>query len=484
MTIYNYLISLFSKEFLDSSKFIILSNPYREKSLDNFNKHYLYKQDNYYSDYSSTNGSSEVISSLNKNASPVISYKISSFNSIKTLNSVCNNFNGKNYRDKIYNNNNECSKVDFEYIEKLNNNNKFYTYKKDLLKYNVKKDLIIGIVTNPYPINSNLTNLSTIDKSYIEWLESVGFKCMPILFDYDYKKLDNLLSLVDGLLFQGGDRNLIHNGLFEAKCFYILDKCIDLKLPVWLTCQGFEILHWYFSKDINVLEEYSAWGVTLSNEIVTYNLKYPKLFSEYFNSNKNIKLLLQYYINEFNSEMHLNSKNNFLIEIYKQFNINKILSDKDIPSSIHYHNYGISLESYFKFKELRQNLKITSFSYDLNNKKFINTVESIDFSKHKFFGVQFHPECSLFDYDEDTISLSNINSIVLSQNILLAFKNEVYYYSLIKEEFDIEQLLNYFDNSDLSKYYITSKYKNYFKVENNFVFVLDSTRNPFSPDIS
>ena len=298
---------------------------------------------------------------------------------------------------------------------------------------------IIGIFCNVSPPDSETTITSMIYYYNVLWLESAGFKVLPIYFNYSKNKLDKLLPKLNGILYQGGDRVLKEKkGVFELNGFYIIDKAIDYKIPVFFICQGFQFLHFYFNKSLYIynknklLEDYSAWSITLPSQVVEKNIERSKLF-KYFSKDD-------------------------IVNLY---------SNKQTPSTVQYHHFGISEDAYKNVKSIRENLIITSYGYDKDNKKFVNTAESSDFTKNRFLAVQFHPEIAMFAKDKESIDLSNLEALEVSQKILLAFKHQVNeYIDKVKDPFiseSQEKEWGVFDSTELAlkegedKYYFNNQ---------------------------
>ena len=246
----------------------------------------------------------------------------------------------------------------------------------------------IGIVSNPTPENSDSTTESKIYLTYTLYAEVLGARVVPILYDYSEVKLVNLISKLDGIIFQGGNRDL-HKGKYESQSQLIIDIANKNKIPILFICQGFELLHYLLSNDIKILEPFDAWAISLPSEINEKEVINSKLF-KYFDAND-----------------------------FERF------KDTNLPATMYFHNLGISPEAYVKYSNVSDSLVITSFGNDKNNKKFVNTFESKDFSKNKYFGVQFHPEKIGYTKSETEFNLININTRIISNLIGVGFINEV-----------------------------------------------------------
>lgn len=293
---------------------------------------------------------------------------------------------------------------------------------------------IVGIYTEPYPEDSD-NNQSTIGYQYLAWLESYGFKVIPILYNYSKSQFDQLIPKLNGLLFMGGNRILkdISEGLFENNAKYVIELANNNKLPIWFTCQGFELLHYLIANDLKVLKPISnTWDVNLPDIFYNnVNYKSTKMF-KYFSSDD--------------------------AYIYQQ-----------LPSKLHYHNESVYVEAYSLWPKLNEELIITSYGVNNQGKMFVSSAESKDFNKNKYFAVQYHPEKVAFSKINNEIAHTNINTTIISKKIILGYVEEVFNNHLNKSSnnmTDEEQLKwNLLVSSEYKLNYDDSKY--YFILNND-----------------
>ena len=110
---------------------------------------------------------------------------------------------------------------------------------------------IIGVYGNSHPQNDyKYHNGSYIPGSYIYYLESFGAKLVAIHQWYSHSEIDNLLNQINGILFLGGDRDILINEYWEQTANYILKKSIELKIPLFGICQGFQIINITIIKEL------------------------------------------------------------------------------------------------------------------------------------------------------------------------------------------------------------------------------------------
>lgn len=263
----------------------------------------------------------------------------------------------------------------------------------DPYKNNNLNKPVIGIVTNPLPINGDdQTTKSTINYPYVNWIEDFGFNSLPLYWNYSDAELENIIPKLNGVLYQGGDRNFIKNGKLETQFAKIINLANKYKIPIWFTCQGLEFLHFMLAdSDIKILSKFDAREINLPISLNADTIKTSVMF-KYFQTEDFEKI-----------------------------------TDKNDPATIHYHNFGITPEDFYKNKKISSSLSITSVAKDNNGKVFVNSVESKDFNESKMFAVQFHPEKANYNVDEEyTKRNSNDNTIVISQKIAYGFAEEVF----------------------------------------------------------
>ena len=263
---------------------------------------------------------------------------------------------------------------------------------------------VIGIYGNSFPENNDtFINCTYYPISYVYWLESVGAEVMAIHYWYPLDVIDEILEKVNGVLFLGGGRDII-KGVWEMKAKYIMEKSLIYKLPIWATCQGFQLM-----------------GVLMSNNYTLLRFGFDDI-----NVLHGIKITEE-------------------AKSSKMFNL---FSEKDFEilqygnSTIYNHRLGFYPEEFYKEERLNDLFKVTSISEDKNGLKFINSYEGKNDSI-KFFATQFHPEKNpnkRFNYPVE----QNIDSLIVSQKLAMRFieearKNKNKFESLENDEGDRSQ---------------------------------------------
>ena len=233
---------------------------------------------------------------------------------------------------------------------------------------NFKHKSVVAIVAHPYPENSDDTEISYINYTYYCWLTELNTHIININI-YDSKK--NItkyikINKVSGILFTGGMRDL-RDGKFEQQSSFLIALAGQLQIPIWFTCQGFQLIHCLLAGDYKILNKCKAMQTILPNIFVDKKAK-TKMFSHFNDTDKE------------NSEK--------------------------FPAYVHFNNWGITIDTFMNYG-LNKYLKVTSFFNDKIGQQFIGTVESIDseeiHDKNKndntnstnltqIFACQFHPE--------------------------------------------------------------------------------------------
>ena len=96
---------------------------------------------------------------------------------------------------------------------------------------------------------------------------------------------------------------------------------------------------------------------------------------------------------------HGNRKIELIENITRKSSLFSLFKEKDFESmeknetTVFIHRFGITPEMFYNEKNLVDNLSLTSFGYDLDNVKFIDSIENDNLH---IYGTQFHPEKTPF----------------------------------------------------------------------------------------
>jgi len=182
-----------------------------------------------------------------------------------------------------------------------------------------------------------------MDWAYINWLESTWAIVLPIHIWYNQEELKEILDQINGVLLQGSSRLLNFSSKWEINERYIFNYTLENHLPIFGICFGFRILNLFLVKN---------------------------------NS---------YIIRMRNHGNHKVDKVELIENITKKSTLFSLFKGKDFESfekndtTIFIHRFGITPEMFYNKKYLVDNFILTSFSYDLDGVKFIDSIEMIIF---------------------------------------------------------------------------------------------------------
>lgn len=247
---------------------------------------------------------------------------------------------------------------------------------------------IIGILTNPVQDNTDDIMESFINQNNVKWLEAAGAEVVPIHPWLSDSELDLILSKVNGVFFQGGSTFLRLDSPFVISATKILKRVINEKdqknriLPLWGTCQGFELIHVIVSGSRTVLENYNSYNVISSLQIDSDANKTSKLFS--------------------------------------LFSDQDIINLKAEALTAEFHHWGVSLDDYKIFTDLEAFLEQNSFAFDSDGKVYVASAEA---KKYPIYMVQFHPEKTSYDRNSSDNVPQGIDAVRVSHNFANFFVN-------------------------------------------------------------
>jgi len=249
---------------------------------------------------------------------------------------------------------------------------------------------IIAIVSIPDPSDQIDIQRTNVMGHYIRWIESAGGLTMAIHPWTSDTELDEILTKVNGFLWQGGGKDLDLNGQFELFSAKILNKIIDLKdkknisIPLWVTCQGFELLNMIFAGTHDVLSKFDA-----------NNISSPLIFNQTVIENS---------------------------RMYSFFSKQDLQNLRTMNTTAHFHHWGTTPEQFEQYPLLKNFFRVTSFAqgFDKNN----TSIESYEAYDYDIYGVQYHPEKVSSDYKQDDDIPQSPEAIRVSSNLAVYFVNQ------------------------------------------------------------
>ena len=246
---------------------------------------------------------------------------------------------------------------------------------------------IVGILGVPSDSSSCATkkrddgaSKSCFGAFYVKWLEQSGARVVPIPHDADAELLHFYSSRINGYLFTGGDLGLALNSTYVKTAQQILSTSLVKDIPVWGTCQGFQLLHILVAQSEAVLSSgFDAEDISL-----------PLDFNP---SSRSSKMYSGLSDREFSNLHELNITMNF-------------------------HRDGVLPETYKANKKLSDFFTILSTNKDRKGREFISSVEA---KSHAVFGSQYHPERQAFEFNDYDSGLNHTLESVRANNALGQF---------------------------------------------------------------
>eukprot|EP00357_Protocruzia_adherens_P033137 CAMPEP_0115022570 /NCGR_PEP_ID=MMETSP0216-20121206/31650_1 /TAXON_ID=223996 /ORGANISM="Protocruzia adherens, Strain Boccale" /LENGTH=333 /DNA_ID=CAMNT_0002395321 /DNA_START=27 /DNA_END=1028 /DNA_ORIENTATION=- len=229
-----------------------------------------------------------------------------------------------------------------------------------------------------------------VASTHVKYIESAGGRVVPIYWNQPDEYYEHLMSSINGLYLPGGDTVLIDGdgslSPFMAITKKLLDMAVDMNnrgihFPVWGVCQGFE-------------------------QLMIYPMRTPSM--QTFNANNLAR------------HLHLVPRGYFskLMRGVDNSLVNKMAHVDVAP---HYHTNGTSVEVFYHTEELRNFYDLLSIESDRDGKFFTNVVEANDYP---IYGTQFHPEMTMFLWNETKNVPHNVYAVELAQYFVRFYVQE------------------------------------------------------------
>ncbi|XP_039138065.1 gamma-glutamyl hydrolase 2-like [Dioscorea cayenensis subsp. rotundata] len=221
---------------------------------------------------------------------------------------------------------------------------------------------VIGILSHPGDGASgrltNATNASNIPASYVKFVESVGARVIPIIYNEPEDIIIKKLNVVNGVFFTGG---WAKTGLYydvSKKIFEIVLAKNDAgdHFPLYGMALGFELLTMFISQDNDILEK-----IDIKNQAST----------------------LQFSTSDFNGTL------------FQSFPPDLLAKMSTECLAMHNSMYGISPTRLQADNALSSFFNILTTSADTNNVDFVSTAQAYNYP---IVGFQWIPSRNAFEW--------------------------------------------------------------------------------------
>ncbi|XP_055606188.1 gamma-glutamyl hydrolase-like [Uranotaenia lowii] len=220
----------------------------------------------------------------------------------------------------------------------------------------LNEEPIFGVLVLETDFSEQYT--SYLPASYVKFLEGAGARVVPIWINRTREYYRDILSQLDGVLLPGGAVSFeAPHGYAEAG-FHIYQLAKEFNrngeyFPIWGVCLGFELLAFLAAGRVNQLTDCNSIGQSMALQ-----------FKPDFRDSRLFAGLPQ--------------------------DMERILSTESVTAN--FHQYCITEQN---FTSLSKNWRIMSTNRDWNGLEFISSMEH---KSYPFYGVQFHPEKSIYEW--------------------------------------------------------------------------------------
>lgn len=249
---------------------------------------------------------------------------------------------------------------------------------------------------------------SYIAASYVKFVEGGGSRVVPIWIGKPREYYEDIMAKLNGILLPGGATWFNQSNGYADAGRHIYDIAIEMNergeyFPLWGTCLGFELLTYLSSNGIEHRIDCSS-----SNQAL------PLVFKSDFQTSRMFRKA--------------------------PARIIRILETEAVTPN--FHQYCVTEKNLTDFN-LSHEWRVMSTNADWNGLEFISTIESRRFP---FYGVQFHPEKTIYEWVRNKNISHTQNAIAAAQYFAEFFINEA------------RKSNNHFESSKIEDQYVIYNY--------------------------
>jgi len=240
----------------------------------------------------------------------------------------------------------------------------------------------IGILSIPMTIGKHKHSHSYIPASYVKWIEMNHGRVIPIPYDTPKGAIDMILNQVNGVLFIGGQ---VDHHMYNEEYITFMET--------------FEFIFNYAKKSNNQGKYFPIFSICLGMEILAMM---PEGGDKIIKNYVGLKGISHVKGRNYNAKLKFIKTDNNLGKLFSKDEKNILERN---PCVFQNHGLGFLADaSYMKKWEKTWDVVATSKTTDRKD----DYISMFEFKKYPFYGIQFHPEKVLFEWELDTIGRGKI----------------------------------------------------------------------------
>jgi gamma-glutamyl hydrolase len=240
----------------------------------------------------------------------------------------------------------------------------------------------IGVLSIPMTTGKHKFSHSYIPASYVKWIEMNHGRVIPIPYDTPKGAIDMILNQVNGILFIGGQ---VDNNIYNEEYITFMET--------------FNFIFNYAKKSNNQGKYYPIFSICLGMEILAMMPEGEEKVIKNYVTGKGISHVKG---RNYNSKLKFIKTDNNLGKLFSKDE--QTLLERN-PCVFQNHGLGFLADAFY-MKKWEKTWDVVATSKTTDNKD--EYISMFEFKKYPFYGMQFHPEKVLFEWELDTIGRKKI----------------------------------------------------------------------------